>query len=66
LDVNSLLTRQINNPVVQADMQRLVMAHWIELQPFDRRNLPRGQPLVVPTATYQRDNITLFASEGPM
>jgi hypothetical protein len=62
LDVDSLLTWPINNPVVQADMQRLVRTHWVELQPFDRRNVPRGQLLTVQTATAQRDNITLTAA----
>ncbi len=62
--MDSLLRQQINDPVVQADMQRLVRTHWVELQPFDRRNVPRGQSLIVPTATARRDNITL-AVNGP-
>jgi hypothetical protein len=52
--------------MVQADVQRLVRIHWVELQPFDLRNLPRGQGLVVPTATALRDNITLTATGGAM
>jgi hypothetical protein len=66
VDVDSLLTQQNNDPMVQADVQRLVRTHWVEVQPFDRRNIPRGQHLEVPTATAQRDNITLTATGQTM